>query len=105
MKKFPEYAHEGFTAFRPGARGYLPTHDEPGRTAFLQAASPIREWIYRDGAVKSVKVENLYLAIGSHLGDPELDAKSARRHAHSNHPRLLKLFRRANGIGASWPPN
>ncbi|MCP3959097.1 MAG: helix-turn-helix transcriptional regulator [bacterium] len=101
MKKYPEYPHEGFTPIRPGARGYLPTHDEPGRTAFLQAASPIREWIYRGAAIHTVKLENLYLAIGSNLGDPELDAKSARRHARSNHPRLLKLFRRSTGISVS----
>lgn len=89
MDNYPEYPHQGFNPGRPGAEGYLPTDQEPACTAFLQAAAPIREWVYRDAAIQTVKLEPLYTAIGTHLGDPDLDAAAARRHAESNHPRLL----------------
>ncbi len=100
MRQYPEYPGQGFAPLRPGAEGYLPTDQEPARTAFLQAAAPIREWIYRDAAIQTVKLEKLYMAIGFYLGDPELDGVTAKRLSTSRHPRLLKLFRRGAGFTA-----
>ncbi len=86
---------------RIGNTGWLPVREEPGRSAFLEAAAPIREWIYRDAFAKPEELEPLLRAVAFWLGDPRLSAAPARRFALAEDPRILRRFRRAAGISLS----
>ncbi len=99
MNDFPEYPHQGYNPGRPGTEGYLPTDQEPARTAFLQAAAPIREWVYSDAAIRRVELENLYIAVAFQLGNPQLSARTALQFSELKKPRIvMRRFRREAGV-------
>ena len=43
-----------------GRNGYLPTKEEPCRTAFLEAAAPVRMQIYRDMLHQPEELHSLF---------------------------------------------
>ena len=81
-----------------GYAGYLATTEEPGRTAFGEAAACIRMLIYRDSLQHPKELGALFQDVAWNLGDPRLTAASARRHSQIDDPNVLRRFRRETGI-------
>lgn len=81
-----------------GYSGYIPTHQEPGYSAFRDAAARVRMLIFRDYLRHPKELRPLFSMLAFDLGSRPLTAARIRRMLPDEGPNILRRFRRDVGV-------